>query len=109
MRHRLDFAFLASLDILQREQPSQLKDLNQSQMQTGLAFYYCTPAGFTETPAWVADWTDCIPEVVADVAARCTLSAVQHPPAPSRAALLVQYNLLPAANRRRQPTCSEDS
>ena len=29
--------------------------------------------------------------------------------APSPAVLLVQYNLLPAANRRQQPTCSEDS
>lgn len=77
-RHRLDFAFLAGLDILQREDPSRLEQLSQSQMQTGLAFYYVTPAGFAETPAWHTTWTERFPDVVADVAARCILSAVRH-------------------------------
>ena len=77
-RHPLDFAFLAGLDILQQEDPSRLEELSQSQMQTGLAFYYCTPAGFTETPAWHIEWTDRFPELVAEVAARCTLSAIRH-------------------------------
>jgi len=77
-RHRLGFAFLAGLDILQREESSRLQDLNRGQIETGLAFYYCTAAGFTDTPAWVAEWTDRVPEVVADLAARCTLSALRH-------------------------------
>lgn len=77
-RHRLDVAFLAGLDILGREEPSQLQDLNPSQIQTGLAFYYCTAAGFTDTPVWVAGWTDLVPEVAADLAARCTLLAVRN-------------------------------
>ena len=77
-RHRLDFAFLAGLDILQREDPGRLEELSESQMQTGLAFYYCTPAGFTETPAWHTEWTDRFPESVAEVAARCALSAIRH-------------------------------
>ena len=77
-RHRLDFAYLASLDILQREAPGRLQDLTQSQIRTGLAFYYCTPAGFTDTPAWIGEWTDRIPEVVADLAAQCALLAVRH-------------------------------
>ncbi len=76
-RHPLDFAFLAGLDILQREEPSRVGQLSQGQMQTGLAFYYVTPAGFAETPAWHTTWTDRFPEVVADVAARCVLSAVR--------------------------------
>ncbi len=75
-RHRLDFAILAGLDILQREDPSRLQDLNQGQIETGLAFYYCTAAGFT-TPKWVAEWTDRVPQVAADLAARCTLLAVR--------------------------------
>ncbi len=78
MRHRLDFAVLAALDILQREDPTRLKDLTQGQIETGLTFYYCTPAGFAETPAWVEEWTARVPELVADVAARCTLSAIRH-------------------------------
>ena len=77
-RHRLDFACLAGLEILQREEPSRLQDLTQSQIETSLAFYYCTGAGLTDTPAWVAGWTSRMPELVADVAARCTLSAIRH-------------------------------
>ena len=76
-RHRLDVAFLAGLDILEREEPSQLQYLNPSQIQTGLAFYYCTAVGFMDTPAWVSEWTDRVPEVVADLAARWTLLAVR--------------------------------
>ena len=77
-RHRLNFAFLAGLDILQREDPGRLEELSESQMQTGLAFYYCTPAGFTETPAWHTEWTERFPETVADVATQCTLSAIRY-------------------------------
>ena len=77
-RHRLDVAFLAGLDILEREEPKQLQDLDPTQIQTGLAFYFCTAAGFTDTPVWVAGWTDIFPEVAADLAARCTLLAVRH-------------------------------
>ena len=78
MRHSLDFAFLAGLDILLREDPARFKDLTQRQVETGLAFYYCTAVGFTETPEWVTEWIELVPEVAADVAARCTLSAVRH-------------------------------
>ena len=77
MRHRLDFAFLASLDILWREDPTPFTDLTGRQVETGLAFYYCTAVGFADTPAWVTEWTDSVPEVAADVATRCTLSAVR--------------------------------
>ncbi len=77
-RHRLDFAFLAGLDILQREEPSRLQDLNQGQIETGLVFYYCTGAGLPEPPGWVAEWTGRMPALVAEVAARCTLSAIRH-------------------------------
>ena len=78
MRHRLDFAVLAGLDILRRDDPARLEDLTQGQIETALAFYYCTPAGLADTPAWVAEWTERVPEVVAEVAARCTLSAIRH-------------------------------
>lgn len=78
MRHRLDFAVLAGLDILQRHDPARLEDLTQGQIETALTFYYCTPAGFASTPAWVEEWKDRVPEVVGEVAARCTLSAIRH-------------------------------
>ncbi len=77
MRHRLDFAVLAGLDILHRDDPTRLEDITQDQIETALAFYYCTPAGFAATPAWIEEWTERVPDVVADVAARCTLSAIR--------------------------------
>ena len=75
--HPSGFAFLAGLDILRREDPARFKDLTQHQVETGLAFYYCTAVGFTETPTWIREWIELVPEVAADVAARCTLSAVR--------------------------------
>ncbi|MCY3887961.1 MAG: hypothetical protein OXG19_09735 [Chloroflexi bacterium] len=75
--HLLAFPFLAGLQILQQEDPERLVQLGESRMRTGLAFHYCTPVGLSETPAWHATWTDLYPETVAEVAAKCLLSAVR--------------------------------
>ncbi len=84
-RHGLGFAYLAGLDLLERDEPSGLHELNESQVRKGLAFYYCTHAGFRETPAWVVGWTERFPETVAALAARCLLSAIRHGDGYSRA------------------------
>ena len=76
--HYLAFPFLAGLEILQREDPARLAQLTESRVQTGLAFYYCTPAGLSETPAWHAKWTARSPGTVAEVAAKCSLSSIRH-------------------------------
>ena len=83
--HGLGFAYLAGLDLLESDEPSGLRELNESQVRRGLAFYYCTHAGFRETPAWVVGWTERFPETVAAVAARCLLSAIRHGDGYSRA------------------------
>lgn len=84
-RHPLGFAYLAGLDLLERDTPSGLQELSESQVRKGLAFYYCTQAGFRETPAWVVEWTERFPEAVAAVAARCLLSAIRRGDGYSRA------------------------
>ena len=76
--HYSAFPFLAGLDILEREAPERLEDLTESQVRTGLAFLYCSAPGFNGFPDWHAVFASRSPEVVADVAARCLVTAIRH-------------------------------
>ncbi len=75
--HYSALPFLAGLDILEREPPGRLEDLTESQVRTGLAFFYCNAPGFDGFPDWHSVWAARSPEVVADVAARCLVSAIR--------------------------------
>ena len=76
--HYSAFPFLAGLDILEREAPERLEYLNESQVRTGLAFFYCNSPGFNGFPDWHAGLVSRSPEVVADVATRCLVTAIRH-------------------------------
>ena len=76
--HYSAFPFLAALDILKWEPPERLVELTASQVRTGLAFLYCSAPGFSGLPHWHRVWVSLFPEVVADVAARCLVTAIRH-------------------------------
>ena len=76
--HYSAFPFLAGLDILEREAPERLEYLNESQVRTGLAFFYCNSPGFNGFPDWHRVWVNRFPEIVADVATECLVTAIRH-------------------------------
>ncbi|MCY4616615.1 MAG: hypothetical protein OXC71_09535 [Chloroflexi bacterium] len=92
--HYSALPFLAGLDILERESPERLAELTESQVRTGLAFFYCSAPGFNGLPDWHRVWVTLFPEVVADVAARCLVTAIRH--GGGNAAALEAINVLEA-------------
>ncbi|MDE2968361.1 MAG: hypothetical protein OXS30_12865 [Chloroflexota bacterium] len=76
--HFLALPVQAGVEILYRNDPTLVLKLSQTQIQTVLGFYYCTPGGFLHNPAWHADWIALRPEVVANAATKTALSAIRH-------------------------------
>ena len=92
--HYSAFPFLAGLDILEWEPPERLAELTESQVRTGLAFFYCSAPGFNGFPHWHRVWVSLFSKVVADVAAQCLVTAIRH--SDSYAPALEAINLLEA-------------
>ena len=69
--------FLAGMDAIDRVDPEQLRQLSEPQMRRALAFYYFTPTGRAEEPAWYGRWIKEAPTVVADVMIRSAMSAIR--------------------------------
>ena len=92
--HYFAFPFLAGLDILEWEPPERLAELAESQVRTGLAFFYCSAPGFNGFPHWHSVWVSLFSKVVADVAAQCLVTAIRH--SDSYAPALEAINLLEA-------------
>ena len=100
--HYSALPFLAGLEILQLETPERLEDLTESRARTGLAFFYCSAPGFNGLPDWHRVWATRFPEVVADVAARCLVTAIRH--SGGYAAALDAINLLEAPDLAHETT-----
>lgn len=83
--HYLAVPYLAGLDLLAIDAPERLEELSECQMRTGLAFLYSTPVFFDGLPDWHAAWTRHSPQLVADVAVRCTLASIRYGDGYSRA------------------------
>ena len=94
LMHYSAFPFLAALDILEWEPPERLGELTESQVRTGLAFLYCSAPGFSGLPHWHSFCVGRVPEIVADVAARCLVTAIRH--GDGYAAALEAINVLEA-------------
>ena len=92
--HYSAFPFLAGLDILEWDPPERLAELTERQVRTGLAFLYSSAPGFSGLPHWHRVWVSLFPEVVADVAARCLVTAIRH--GDGYAAALEAINVLEA-------------
>ena len=67
---------LASLKLLDKEDPERPDPLTEAQKRKALAIYYCVPHG-TETPRWHHRWLEMNPEMVLDVLFRCAVAAVR--------------------------------
>ena len=67
---------LASLELLDTEDPKRLDGLQEEQKRKALAIYYCVPHG-AETPRWHARWLQQDPELVLDVLYRCAVADVR--------------------------------
>ena len=72
----LAYPVLASLEMLDTEDPERLNDLQDKQKCNALAICYCVPYG-TETPRWHARWFQRDPELVLDVLYRCAVADVR--------------------------------
>ena len=72
----LAFPVLASLDLLDKEDPTRLDGLQDAQKRKALATYYCVPRG-AETPPWHDRWLQQDPEMVLDVLYRCAVAAIR--------------------------------
>ena len=75
--HYLALPFLAGVDEIQRTEPAELCQLNESQMRKALAFYYCTPVYGGNDARWYLMWLDSSPDLVADVLIECAVSAIR--------------------------------
>ena len=71
----LAFPVLASLDLLDKEDPARLDALPGAQRKA-LAVYYCIRHG-AETPRWHDRWLRNDPELVLDILYRCAVAAVR--------------------------------
>ena len=69
--------FIAGMDEIDRVDPEQLRQLSEPQMRRALAFYYFTPTGRAEEPAWYGRWIKEAPTIVADVMIRSATSAIR--------------------------------
>ena len=72
----LAFPVLASLDLLDKEDPARLDALPGAQKRKALATYYCVRHG-AETPRWHDRWLRHDPELVLDILYRCAVAAVR--------------------------------
>ena len=67
---------LASLGLLEQDDPARLDALREAQKRKVLSIYYCVPHG-AETPRWHRRWLKQNPEMVLDVLYRCAVAAVR--------------------------------
>ena len=72
----LAFPVLASLDLLDKEDPARLDALEKAQKRKALATYYCVRHR-AETPPWHDRWLRHDPGLVLDVLYRCAVAAVR--------------------------------
>ena len=76
-RHSLlAYPVLASLELLDTEDPERLDGLQDEHKRKALAIYYCVPDG-AETPLWHARWLQRDAELVLDVLYRCAVADVR--------------------------------
>ena len=72
----LAFPVLASLDMLDNENPDRLDALPTAQKRKALAIYYCVPQG-TDTPRWHDRWLRDDPDLVLGVLYQCAVADVR--------------------------------
>ena len=72
----LAFPVLASLQILDEEDPARLDGLDDTRKRSALAIYYCVPLGHG-SHRWHARWLSEDPELVLDVLYKCAVAAVR--------------------------------
>ena len=67
-QHYLAYPVQAGLDLLHKQIPERLHELNDGQVATALACYYCSPGSFYDSPPWHRVLAARKPELVAGVA-----------------------------------------
>ena len=72
----LAYPVLASLQILDEEDPARLDVLDDERKRSALAIYYCVPLGHG-SHRWHARWLSEDPELVLDVLYKCAVAAVR--------------------------------
>ena len=69
--HYLSLPFLAGLELIEREEPTRLATLDDTQRRTALALYFTVPTGRLEMPPWYRELVRSRPDLVAEVLVRC--------------------------------------
>ena len=72
----LAYPVLASLHLLDEEDPARLDRIDAERKRRALAIHYCVPSD-DESPSWHDRWFQQEPELVLDVLYRCAVSAVR--------------------------------
>ena len=72
----LAYPVLASLHLLDEEDPARLDGLDNTQKRNALAIHYCVPAGQVSA-GWQDRWLRQDPELVLDVLYRCAVAAIR--------------------------------
>lgn len=73
----LAYPVLASLELLDEEDPAFLDDLDDAAKRKALAIYYCSPAVVEVSRRWYERWLQQDRDLVLDVVQRCALSAIR--------------------------------
>lgn len=72
----LAYPVLASLALLNTEDPARLDEVSADRKRRALAIHYCVPSG-NESPDWHERWFRQAPELVLEVLRRCAVPALQ--------------------------------
>ena len=73
--HHLSYPFLAGMTELHSETPAELDELNERQMRTAIALYFCVSV--READGWYRRLVDRSPKLVADVLVQSATSALK--------------------------------
>ena len=73
--HHLSYPFLAGMTELHSETPAELDELNERQMKTAIALYFCVSV--READGWYRRLVDRSPKLVADVLVQSATSALK--------------------------------
>ena len=74
----LAYPVLASLHLLDEEDPTYLDSLDDAVKRRALAIYYCVPLVYDISRRWYDRWLQRHRELVLDVLDRCAVSAIQN-------------------------------
>ena len=74
----LAYPVLASLELLDEEDPAFLDNLGDTAKRKALAIYYCSPSVVDVSRRWYDRWLQQDRDLVLDVVQRCAISAIQN-------------------------------